>query len=112
MKTLRILQIIFLIAIFPRRTFGQQDNFVKDEDAITTRNLKTDSILPDKKIVGFYAARFACMDCGSDLELYFQYKDKREYLTIDRKKLNPFQLISKIKFFLTYIQMNLPKLKK
>jgi hypothetical protein len=70
---------------------------------ITTRNLRTDSILMDKKLLGLYATRFACMDCGSDLELYFQHKNKREYLTIDRKNLDTFELINKIKtYFLLY----------
>jgi len=131
MRNKIFVSIVLLIIIFPKLSFSQKDNLVRDsvlyndlysflitrvtdylvdslgnkqpayikgEIMIGTSNLRTDSILSDKQIIGLYSTRFACLDCGSNQELYFQHKKRREFLTID-KKTNPFDLIKQIQMF-------------
>jgi len=66
---------------------------------ITSRNLKTDSILIDKYSVGIYSFKFSCLDCESFL--YFQYPNgNREYYNFFDKKFDVFKLMDRVESFL------------
>jgi hypothetical protein len=80
------------------------DSFMQKEYkdvSITSGNLKTDSILLDKNLLGIYSYRFA--DISSHPHLYIQYSNKIEFIELDSKNFRLNKLLKKImKFFKKY----------
>lgn len=70
-----------------------------DGTCINSRNLKTDSIINDKSLIGVYSTNFACMDCGSTTELYLQYMNKREFIDLSDKKIQYKKILEQVETF-------------
>jgi len=70
---------------------------------IISRNLKTDSIIQDKSLIGVYETNFACFDCGTTTEIYFQHKDKIEFIDLTGKKFKYEKVLKQVdNFFKRY----------
>lgn len=101
---------VYLLDHLDLHTFDSAGNAVPLDSAflqeqygqtcITSFNLKTDSIVMDKKMIGVYAFRFA--DISSRPHLYLQYPNRILFVDLDGEfDLN--QLLKKIMSFLDEI---------
>ena len=80
-------------------------NYLQEEYGnvvIRSYNLKSDSIITNKQIIGFYKFSFACYS-GCRPHLYIQYPNKIEFIDLDSKSFSLKKIIKKInRFFKKY----------
>lgn len=80
-------------------TFDDNNNKIPYVEAyantlIASRNLKTDSIIKDKSVIGFYSCKYA--NITSRPHLYIQYPDRIEFILLDDKNFDLNKLMLKI----------------